>query len=106
MLHLEALIPSTGSFGVAHGLGSGEGFLASMVVEGEFPSTFTLEDGTPRAPVLFGADKDYPLAAFALKDAAAPRFQTILHMWTTLLLCLFGWLTAKPGSHIVATSTT
>src|SRR5215217_8216609 len=78
---LDISTPSTGSSKVTHRLGGGEGFLVGAIVEGELPSAFALEDGLPRAPIIFGADKDYTLAAFALEDAVVgPQFRTMFHM--------------------------
>ncbi len=55
--------------------------MVGAIVEGELPSAFALEDGTPGAPIIFGADKGYTLAAFALEDAVVvPRFRTMLHV--------------------------
>src|SRR5919107_370940 len=77
---LNTSTPSTGSPKVTHRLG-GEDFLLGAIVEGELPSASALEDGTPGTPIIFGADKDYTLAAFALEDAVVvPRFRTMLHI--------------------------
>ena len=78
---LNTSTPSTGGPKVRHRLGGGEGFLVGAIVESELPSAFALEDGTPRAPIIFGADKDCTLAALALEDAVVvPRFRTMFHM--------------------------
>lgn len=50
-----------------HRLGDGKGFLVGAIVQGELPCAFALEDGTPRAPIVFGTDEDHTLAAFALR---------------------------------------
>ncbi len=50
-------------------LGGSEDLCIGTAVEGELLATFTLEDGAPGAPVLFGCEKNQLLLAlFARED--------------------------------------